>query len=63
MIKTQLIKTLVCLNNVALPSSLGIHDNLETPLNDEEDIETSPDGEGYVEIAVVRVQINISKSK
>ena len=43
--------------------SFGIHEDLEEPLNDEEEVQACPYGHRYTKIAVVRININFCKSE
>ena len=46
-------------DGLALLPSLGVHEDLEEPLDDEEEIEAGPDREGDIEITVVGEHLNI----
>ena len=45
-----------------LPPSpgLGVHDDLEAALDDEEEIDPQPDGQREVQVAVVRIEVHLT---
>ena len=47
---------------LAPPPRLGVHDDLEAALDDEEEVDAQPDGEGQVQVAVVRVEFNLHQA-
>ena len=46
-------------DDLSLLPRLGIHEDLEEPLDDEEEVEAGPDGERDVEVTVVGVHLNV----
>jgi hypothetical protein len=43
------------------PPRLGVHDNLEAALDDEEEVDAQPDRQREIQIAVVRIEFNLNK--